>query len=58
MVRPRGDFEKFEQNGEFLTKIENILTYIGQWPRWIRLMKKNGGRKSRWTVPLRETTKS
>ena len=39
-------FEKFEQLGD----IENISP-LSQWPRWIRLMKKTGGRKSRWTVP-------
>ena len=39
---------KFEYLGENETK------YIGQWPRLDEMMKKTGGRKSRWTVPLKE----
>ena len=29
-----------------------ILQSIGQWPMLVRMMEQNGGRKSRWTVPL------
>ena len=25
---------------------------IGRWPRLVQIMKKPGGRKSRWTVPF------
>ena len=32
-----------------------IFQPIGQWPRQVRMMKKLGGRKSCWTVPLRQT---
>ena len=42
----RGDPEKFEYLGENETRIEVILTH---WS-----VKKTGGRKSRWTVPLRK----
>ena len=48
---PRGDSEKFDYLGEILTKIENVLTC------WLVAQAgsndgKNGGNKSRWTVPL------
>ena len=32
-----------------------IFQPIGQWPRQVPMMKKLGGRKSCWTVPLRQT---
>ena len=35
------------------TKIGNILTHWSVGPRPVLMMKKTGGRKSRWTVPLK-----
>ena len=46
-------FEKFEYLGENETKNETIFTH---WPRPGRMMKKSGGRKSRWTVLLSQFT--
>ena len=48
----RGTLEKY---GENTTKNENILIHwsVAQSrPRPVQMMKKTGGRKSRWTVPL------
>ena len=52
-MMPRGDSEKYEYLGENETKIENVLTC------WSVAQagsndEKNGGPKSRWTVPLRD----
>ena len=36
----------------FLTAQYELFLPIGQWPRLVRMMKKTGGQKSCWTVPL------
>ena len=43
----RISLRKLNQNRKYF----NLLV-TGQWPRSIRIMKKTGGQKSRWTVPL------
>ena len=48
----RGFSKEFEYLGENKAKNETILKPIGQWPRPVRMMKKTGYPKSRWTVPL------
>ena len=48
-MTPRGTLEKFEYLGENEIKNKTILTHKS-------VMKKTGGRKSRWTVPLNITT--
>ena len=45
-------FKKFEYLGEIETKFKNTLAFY-QGPRWVRTMKKSGGRKSCDTLPLR-----
>ena len=50
---PNRESEKFEQLGEFSTKIENIFNpLVSGSDRFELWKKKSGGRKSRWTVPF------
>jgi hypothetical protein len=42
---------KFEYIGEFETKFKTVLEYESE-PRWVLLVGKNRGQKSRATVPL------
>ena len=51
---PRGDSEKLEELGEILTKIEIFLTTWSVAQAGSNDEKK-GGRKSRWTVPIKDT---
>ena len=56
------DLVQYDTAGRFLRTIQTTqrnlnqnrkyFNPVSQWPRLVRMMKKTGGRKSRWTVPL------